>query len=168
MEAIHAALNEPEVSAATSEAIDRVARALGARDGTGPDEQPWLRRQRERSRLEGRLEGERTTLVRVAARRFDAATAAELGRPAAAHARPGAPRRGVGPDPRLRHGGGFARPCGRTGPRRLTVRGGETGTVHLTPDLPRKLARSAKTPPSERGHASAGATRGMTRRPMRR
>ena len=43
---IHVALNEPASSAATDRVVDRVARALGARDGTGPDDTPWLRRAR--------------------------------------------------------------------------------------------------------------------------
>ena len=54
---IHAALNELEVSARTSSALTRVGRALGERDGTRPDDVPWLRVQREESRAEGRAEG---------------------------------------------------------------------------------------------------------------
>ena len=34
-----------------------MGRALGARDGTRPDDMPWLRIQREESRAEGRAEG---------------------------------------------------------------------------------------------------------------
>ena len=44
---IHAAMNEPLPSTATTHVLERVGRALGARDGTGPDDTPWLRRQRE-------------------------------------------------------------------------------------------------------------------------
>ena len=54
---IHAALNELDVSAWTSSALTRVGRTLGERDGTGPDDVPWLRIQREESRAEGRTEG---------------------------------------------------------------------------------------------------------------
>ena len=54
---IHAALNELVVSDRTSSALTRVGRALGARDGTRPDDVPWLRVQREESRAEGRAEG---------------------------------------------------------------------------------------------------------------
>ena len=54
---IHAGLNELRVSALTSSALTRVGRALGARDGTRPDDMPWLRVQREESREEGRAEG---------------------------------------------------------------------------------------------------------------
>ena len=71
---IHTAMNEAELSAATSRVLDRVGRALGARDGTGPDDTPWLRMHRE----EGRAEGEGALLVRQAARRFGAGTAQRL------------------------------------------------------------------------------------------
>ena len=45
------------MSARTSSALTRVGRALGCRDGTRPDDMPWLRVQREESRAEGRAEG---------------------------------------------------------------------------------------------------------------
>ena len=54
---IHAAFNETARSAATDRVLARVARALGARDGTGPDDTPWLHRERAASRSEGRREG---------------------------------------------------------------------------------------------------------------
>ena len=54
---IHAALNELEVSNRTSSALTRVGRALGCRDGTRPDDMPWLRVQREEGRAEGREQG---------------------------------------------------------------------------------------------------------------
>jgi hypothetical protein len=47
-------MNERLPSAATTQVLERVGRVLGARDGTGPDDTPWLRRQREEGRLEGR------------------------------------------------------------------------------------------------------------------
>ena len=59
---IHAALNEPLRSAVTAHTLERVARALGARDGTGPDDTPWLRRQREAGFARGRT-AERTTML---------------------------------------------------------------------------------------------------------
>ena len=51
---IHTAMNEPELSAATSEVLTRVGRVLGEREGTGPDDMPWLRLQREEGRAQGR------------------------------------------------------------------------------------------------------------------
>ncbi len=63
-EAIHAALNEPVRSPATTRALERVARTLGARDGTGPDDTPWLHQQRAASRSEGRTE-ERAVVLRT-------------------------------------------------------------------------------------------------------
>ena len=54
---IHAALNEVQVSARTSSSLTRVGRALGCRDGTRPDDMPWLRMQREESRAEGHEQG---------------------------------------------------------------------------------------------------------------
>ena len=75
---IHAALGEPAMSVETSRVLRRVGRALGAREGTGPDDTPWLRMEREESRAEGRAEGERALLVRQATRRFGPATANRL------------------------------------------------------------------------------------------
>ena len=54
---IHTAMNEPELSAATSEVLNRVGRRLGEREGTGPDDMPWLRVQREQGRAMGRAQG---------------------------------------------------------------------------------------------------------------
>ena len=58
---IHAALNEPAPSVRTSAVLERVGGALGAREGTGPDDDPLLRSQRragfERGRAQGREEG---------------------------------------------------------------------------------------------------------------
>ena len=90
-EEIHLALNEPMPSAQTSAVLERVGAALGAREGTGPDDDPLLRSQRrqgyERGRAEGRAEGRadaRTRMVRQILRsrgvavsaRFSAATEA--------------------------------------------------------------------------------------------
>ena len=51
-EEIHTAINEPTVSEATVLTLDRVGRALGVREGTGPDDMPWLRAYREKARTE--------------------------------------------------------------------------------------------------------------------
>ena len=56
-EEIHLALNEPTPSAQTSAVVERVAAALGARDGTGPDDDPLLRSQRRQGYERGRAEG---------------------------------------------------------------------------------------------------------------
>ena len=53
-EEIHAAMSEPELSAATSEVLTRVGRTLGALGGTNPDHMPWLRAQRREARAEAR------------------------------------------------------------------------------------------------------------------
>ena len=58
---IHEALNEAAPSARTSAVLERVGGVLGAREGTGPDDDPLLRSQRrqgyEHGRAEGRAEG---------------------------------------------------------------------------------------------------------------
>ena len=60
-EEIHVALNEPVLSARTSAALQRVAATLGAREGTGPDDDLLFRAQRrqgfEHGHAEGRAEG---------------------------------------------------------------------------------------------------------------
>ena len=48
-EEIHLALNEPELSEETAGVLNRVGRILGAAQGTGPDSDPFLRRQRRES-----------------------------------------------------------------------------------------------------------------------
>ena len=79
---IHKAFNEETLSPETSRVLRRVGRALGAREGTGPDDTPWLRMERHESRVEGyaegRAEGEKALLIRLATRRFDAGTAQRL------------------------------------------------------------------------------------------
>ena len=84
-EEIHTALSEKELSAGTSRALDRVGRALGEREGTGPDDMPWLRGHRREARAEGLAEGlaesiarQRTLLCRQASRRFGEETAVPL------------------------------------------------------------------------------------------
>lgn len=54
---IHMALNEPIRSPITSRILDRVGRALGARDGTEADDTLWLQAYREQARARGRAEG---------------------------------------------------------------------------------------------------------------
>ena len=54
---IHVAMNESELSLATSEVLTRVGRVLGAREGTGPDDMPWLRAQREEGQAVGLAQG---------------------------------------------------------------------------------------------------------------
>ncbi|MDE0025642.1 MAG: Uma2 family endonuclease [Spirochaetaceae bacterium] len=56
-EEIHLALNEPVPSAQTSAAVERVAAALGEREGTGPDDDPLLRSQRRQGFEQGHAEG---------------------------------------------------------------------------------------------------------------
>ena len=68
-EEIHTAMTEPELSAATSEVLTRVGRTLGERDGTGPDDMPWLRFQREESRAQGRAALLETLMRRILASR---------------------------------------------------------------------------------------------------
>ena len=58
---IHRALNEPELSAATTAALRRVGRALGAAEGTGPDDDPLLHAER----LEGRTEATSAAVLQV-------------------------------------------------------------------------------------------------------
>ncbi len=64
---IHTALNEPAPSTRTSAVLERVGGTLGAREGTGPDDDPLLRSQRragfERGRAQGRAEA-RAAMVR--------------------------------------------------------------------------------------------------------
>ena len=50
---IHRALNEPELSDATTDVLRSIGRALGAALGTGPDDDPLLRTERRESRAEG-------------------------------------------------------------------------------------------------------------------
>ena len=57
-EEIHDAMNEVEPSGWTHARLERLGRALGARDGTGPDDDPLLRSLRGESREEGEARGE--------------------------------------------------------------------------------------------------------------
>ena len=62
-EEIYLALNEPEPSAQTSATVERVAAALGAREGTGPDDDPLRRSQRRQGYERGRAEMVRHILL---------------------------------------------------------------------------------------------------------
>ena len=72
-EEIHFALNEPELSEVTAGVLTRVGRILGAAQSTGPDSDPFLRRQRRESHAaghatghaEGREEAWRASALRV-------------------------------------------------------------------------------------------------------
>ena len=64
-EEIHRALNEPELSEETADVLNRVGRTLGAAEGTGPDSDPFLRRQRRESHAAGREEAWRASALRV-------------------------------------------------------------------------------------------------------
>ena len=55
--AIHNALDEAELTDWTYVSLRGVGRRLGERDGTGPDDDPFLRSFREESRVEGKAEG---------------------------------------------------------------------------------------------------------------
>ena len=72
---IHRALNEPELSEETAGILDRVGRALGAAGGTGPDDDPFLRRQRRESRAAGWARGQ---AAGIAAGRAEAQRASAL------------------------------------------------------------------------------------------
>ena len=54
---LHTAFNEEMLSPETSRVLRRVGRALGVREGTGPDDTPWLRMERHESRVEGYADG---------------------------------------------------------------------------------------------------------------
>ena len=62
---IHRALNEAELSGATTAALRRVGRALGAAEGTGPDDDPFLRAERLEGRAEGRVETRSAAVLQV-------------------------------------------------------------------------------------------------------
>lgn len=55
---IHVALTEPLTTERTCETLERVGRALGAREGTGPQDDPWLRVLGDRERAAGRAAGQ--------------------------------------------------------------------------------------------------------------
>ena len=82
---IHAALDEPVPSAGTIAVLQRVGAVLGAREGTGPDDDPLLRSQRDQARRQGAEQGlvqglaaQREMLRRLAELKFGGAAAAEF------------------------------------------------------------------------------------------
>ncbi len=64
-EEIHRALNEHTMSASTAAALHRVGTAMGAAEGAGPDDDPWLRRYRDEGRAEGRSETRYESVIAV-------------------------------------------------------------------------------------------------------
>ena len=72
-EEIHRALNEPKLWETTADVLKRVARALGAAQGTGPDDDPFLRSERReshatgwaRGQAAGRAEAQRASALQV-------------------------------------------------------------------------------------------------------
>ena len=54
---IHTAMNEAAMSTGAGQVIGRIARVIGDRDDTGPDDTPWLRAQREETRTASWAEG---------------------------------------------------------------------------------------------------------------
>ena len=56
-EDVHEALNEVGRSARTNAILERLGRGLGAREGTGPDDDPLMRSLRSQSRAEGERKG---------------------------------------------------------------------------------------------------------------
>ena len=56
-EAVHEAMNEPKHSVRTNEVLERLGRRLGAREGTGPDDDALMRSLRDQARAAGLAEG---------------------------------------------------------------------------------------------------------------
>ena len=84
---IHAALDEPVPSAGTIAVLERVGAVLGAREGTGPDDDPLLRSQRRQAREQGIEQGNqrgltahRETLRLLVELKFGSAAASEFAR----------------------------------------------------------------------------------------
>jgi len=84
-EEVHAALDETARSAKTLGVLERVGLTLGAREGTGPDDDPLLRSQRRHAMREGIEQGtehglaaQRELLRRQAERKFGPAAVAEF------------------------------------------------------------------------------------------
>ena len=78
---IHVVANEAVITPRMNATLRRVGAAMGARDGTGPDDDPLLAAHRRESRAEGRLEGriqERADLVRETLRARGVALSADF------------------------------------------------------------------------------------------
>ena len=91
---VHRAMNEAAMSVATSEVLVRVGRAPGARDGTGPDDAPWLRLERQEARAEGYARGRQEARAEGYAQGRAAARATGPGRTTTRFSAPRAPRSG--------------------------------------------------------------------------
>ena len=76
---IHLAMNEITPSAHTHGALERVGTLLGAREGTGPDDDPLLRQQRRRRFEDGRAEGRWAMANEILRSRGIEVSAASLG-----------------------------------------------------------------------------------------
>lgn len=84
---IHRALTEEPLSAESWRALERVALALGAREGTTPEDDPLTRSMSRRAAAQGHAEGRRQGHAEgLAAARADAVTAALRARGVDAHA----------------------------------------------------------------------------------
>ncbi len=80
---IHAALDEPVPSAGTIAVLERVGAVLGAREGTGPDDDPLLRSQRRQAREQGAEQSaaaHRETLRLLVEVKFGGAAASKFAR----------------------------------------------------------------------------------------
>ena len=95
-EDVHLALNEEQLSAHTVATLERLGAAFGAREGSGPDDDPMLRSLRQQARSEGQQEAFASELERRAAmvrflmmtRHLDVAADFPLGQPGFAEAEP--------------------------------------------------------------------------------
>ena len=85
-EEIHRALTEEPLSAGARRALERVALAMGEREGTRPEDDPFTRtisrkaaaEGRAQGRVEGRMEGQARMMHRMAARKYGPETADRL------------------------------------------------------------------------------------------
>ncbi|MXW46336.1 MAG: hypothetical protein F4Z63_10095 [Gammaproteobacteria bacterium] len=68
---IHTALNEPVLSVEAVAALRRVGRAMGEAEGTGPEDDPFLRAERAEGRAEGIARGQIEMLQTVVAQVFE-------------------------------------------------------------------------------------------------
>ena len=99
-EDIHVALNEEQLSGHTVATLERLGAVLGEREGTGPDDDPMLRSQRQQARREGHDTGlqeafaseleRRAAMVRflMVSRHLEVAADFPLGQPGFAEADP--------------------------------------------------------------------------------
>ena len=70
-EDIHRALNEKQLSDATVADLQRIGGTLGARDGTGPDDDPLQRSLRAAARVQGHEEGRKEALAEAHASQLE-------------------------------------------------------------------------------------------------